>query len=130
MIVTLFALLALAPQDAPKADNGSAVKRVRSVTVGAGQDCPKSTDEEIIVCSTLDEPYRIPKQFREVPKQTPESTSWAVKTDRVMEDNRKVLPGSCSPIGMNGQSGCSQKAIDAWAAERRAVANGQTVTPP
>jgi hypothetical protein len=38
---------------------------VRSVTLGVGQKCPQSTSTEIVVCSTLDQPYRIPKQFRD-----------------------------------------------------------------
>ena len=128
MIVTLLALLAAAPQEAAPADNAQ-VKRVRSVTLTTGQACPKSTDEEIVVCSTLEEPYRIPKSLREQPKTTVESTAWGVRVDRVMEDNRKTLPGSCSPIGAYGQSGCPQKALDAWAAEQRAKNNGQSLTP-
>jgi hypothetical protein len=46
-----------------------------------------------------------------------------------MEDNRRVLPGSCSSIGSGGQTGCSVQAAEDWAAEKRAVANGQSVTP-
>ena len=117
-------------QNQPETDSqGGEVKRVRSVTLTAGQTCPRSTAEEIVVCSTLDEPYRIPKQLRDRPKQTAPSTSWAVKADRAMEDGRKVLPNSCSTIGTNGQTGCTMKMLQAWAAEQNAKKNGQQVDP-
>ena len=84
----------------------------------------------MVVCAQPDQDqYRIPKALREEPAQGPESTSWAVKTDRAMQDNRRVLPGSCSPIGSNGHTGCAAQAAEAWSAEKRAAANGQPVTP-
>lgn len=100
-------------------------QRIRNVTLLPGEKCPApSVPNEVVVCGAVDEQFRIPKQFRDVPKQGPESTAWGVKVDRVMDDNRKILPGSCTPIGSNGQTGCAMKAAEAWAAERRAKANG------
>ena len=107
------------------AQDAAPPKRIRSIQLQPGEKCPASTGEEIVVCGTAEkDQYRIPQALREEPKQDATSTSWAVKTDRVMEDNRRVLPGSCSPIGTNGQTGCAQKAAEAWTAEKRARANG------
>ena len=36
------------------------------------------------------------------------------------------LPDTCSPVGSGGQTGCARSAARAWAAERRAKANGQS----
>jgi hypothetical protein len=125
------AALTLVPASA-FAQDGTPPQRIRSVEIRAGESCPKPTsDTEVVVCRTISEPYRIPKELREQPKTDAPGTSWAVKADRMMEDNQKVLPGSCSTIGLNGQSGCAQQAAERWAAERRAQqSNGaQPLTP-
>ncbi|URW76370.1 hypothetical protein M9980_03875 [Sphingomonas donggukensis] len=125
MLRLLIVTAALALPAVAVAQDAAPPQRIRNITLQKGEVCPKSADGEIVVCAPAEvEPYRIPKQFRDIPKQDAPSTSWAVKTDRVMEDNRRVLPGSCSPIGTNGQTGCAQKAAEAWAAEKRAKANG------
>ncbi|MES2338654.1 MAG: hypothetical protein V4537_11195 [Pseudomonadota bacterium] len=128
--VMLAAAMAVSPAAALAQDDSTPPSRIRSVLVQPGEKCPASTKDEVVVCRAPErDQFRIPKALREEPKTTAESTSWAVKTDRVMQDNRRVLPGSCSPIGSNGQTGCAQQAAEAWAAEKRAVANGQSVTP-
>ena len=117
--------IAFAQQDAAQPP-----QRIRSITIQPGEACPESTANEVVVCALPDqEQYRIPKALRDEPKTDVKSISQSVRMERVMEDNRRILPGSCSPIGMNGQSGCAQKAAEAWLAEKRAVANGQSVTP-
>ena len=131
MIIRLLLATAIAAMPvAANAQDDTPPNRIRSITIQPGEKCPASTKDEVVVCALPDQDqYRIPKALREEPKTTAESTSWAVKSDRVMEDNRRVLPGSCSPIGSNGQTGCSTKAAEAWAAEKRAAANGQSLTP-
>lgn len=125
MLRMLIATAMLAAPAAASAQDGATPQRIRNVTLQQGEACPRSSGDEIVVCAPAEtEPYRIPKQFRDEPRQDPASTSWAVKADRAMDDNRRVLPGSCTPIGSNGQTGCSLKAAEAWAAERRAQANG------
>ena len=127
MIALLVAAAIVAIPAVPAtAQDGNPPQRIRNVLLQPGEQCPKAaSDDEIVVCGAADpEQYRIPKAFRDEPKQTAPSTSWAVKADRVMEDNQRVLPGSCSPIGSNGATGCSQQAAEAWAAEKRARANG------
>ena len=124
LAATIAALPALAQDEAPPPN------RIRSVTLQPGEKCPPSTKDEVVVCSQPEqEQYRIPRALRDEPRTTADSTSWAVKTDRTMQENRRVLPGSCSPIGSNGHTGCATQAAEAWAAEKRAAANGQSVTP-
>ena len=118
LVATPTALLA-------QASGGTPPQRIRNIQLQPGEKCPASTSDEVVVCGTADrEQYRIPKAMRDEPKQTPANTAWAVRADRVMDDQRRVLPGSCSPIGSNGQTGCSIKAAETWAAEKRAAANG------
>lgn len=128
MLVTMVALLFVA-QDGGAAAATQPPQRIRNVTIARGEACPRSTAEEIIVCSTLEDPYRIPKALRDAPATDVPSSSWAVRAERALDDQRKVLPGSCSPIGSNGQTGCAQKAAEQWSAEMRARKNGQAVDP-
>ncbi len=132
MIVRLVLATAIfaTPVTAFAQDGSTPPQRIRSVPLQAGQSCPPSTKDEVVVCVAPEtDQFRIPKALREEPRTTPDSTSWAVKSDRVMQDNRRVLPNSCSPIGTGGQTGCGLQAAEAWAAEKRAVANGYSVTP-
>ena len=126
--VPLLLALIAAPVAAHAQDgaSGAPPQRIRNVYLLKDEPCPKpSTPEEVVVCAPADpEQYRIPKQFREVPQGTPANTAWAVRADRVMEDNRRVLPDSCSPVGSGGQSGCAQQALRRWASERQAAKNG------
>lgn len=123
--VLLLAAIATAPVTAVAQERaqGAPPQRIRNVQLQPGEKCPTAQGDEIVVCGTADkEQYRIPSKLRE-PVPTPANRSWATRADAAMEDNRRVLPGSCSPIGMNGQSGCSQKALEQWSAERRAAQN-------
>ncbi|MFD1788911.1 hypothetical protein ACFSC3_15200 [Sphingomonas floccifaciens] len=131
MRLVLAVAIAAVPAAAYAQEQGSQPpQRIRSITIQPGEKCPESTASEVVVCAPPDQDqYRIPKALRDEPKTDVQSISQSVRMERVMEDNRRVLPGSCSPIGMNGQSGCGQKAAEAWIAEKRAIKNGQPVTP-
>lgn len=125
MLVRLLtaALLAL-PLAAPAVDAGpqdqGPPKRVRSVLLYGDEKCPPAEDpDEIVVCANVgDSPYRIPKRFRDAPKEGPASTSWARRAEVIQDVNRIGLPDSCSPVGMAGQSGCTRQFIRQWAQEK------------
>jgi hypothetical protein len=106
------------PQDAQEPEGPP--QRIRNVILFGEEKCPPSTDpEEIVVCASAGEsPYRIPKQFRNQPSDKPDAQSWARRSELVEEVNSQTLPGSCSPVGMYGQSGCSRAFIRQWAQER------------
>jgi hypothetical protein len=101
-----------APQDPPK--------RIRSVLVYGDEACPKPEDpDEIVVCANGgDSPYRIPKRFRDEASTRPEAQSWSRRVEVIEDVNRVGMPGSCSPVGIGGQFGCSREFIRQWAQER------------
>jgi hypothetical protein len=121
-------LLALAIVSAPaqEAVQDTPPQRIRNVLVRPGEPCPQATSpNEVVVCAPADpEQFRIPKQFREEPVIGGPNTAWNVRARQALDDNRRVLPGSCSPVGTGGQSGCPQQALEAWAAERRGNQDG------
>jgi len=117
------------PTDQPQAESGQAPKRIRDVTLAAGQPCPKAANDEVVVCRTLDEPYRIPKTLRNAGPIAPTNQSWVNRAATIDEVGRKAggLPNTCSPIGSGGQTGCTAQMIRQWAAEQRAKRNGRAV---
>ena len=139
LIVALLALPTVAPAQAPtaaaqsvaQAQSGATPQRIRSVTLKAGEKCPTSTDSDIVVCSTLDQPYRIPKQFRDDAPIKAKNQSWVNRTATMDQVGRVAggLPDTCSPVGTGGQSGCALATNSAWAAERRAQQSEATRVP-
>lgn len=105
------------------ADAAPAVpQRYRSVQLRPGEKCPPAVGGEVVVCGTLDEPYRIPKQFRHTTIAAADQ-SWVNRAATMDEVGRVAagLPDTCSMVGTGGQTGCMQATMRAWAAERRAI---------
>lgn len=117
--VTAGAILALAAAGAASAQ---APERVVNVTVYGSDPCPKGSGGEIVVCGRRpdNERYRIPKELRKRGQQ-PSETSWAARERGLEEASRASMPGSCSPVGMWGQSGCFQQMLRQWYAARSAA---------
>jgi hypothetical protein len=113
-------LLIATPAFAQNADPEGPPTRVRSVITYGDEGCPKPVDaEEIVVCAKGgDSPYRIPKAFRNQPKEGPTGQSWTRRMEVVEEVNRAGLPNSCSPIGTGGQTGCNRQFIQQWYQDR------------
>ncbi|MDQ2892721.1 MAG: hypothetical protein M3R64_06485 [Pseudomonadota bacterium] len=129
----LFAVLMTAPglataQSVPAADPP---QRIRSVTLTPGQSCPKGSDDEIVVCSTLDQPYRIPKRLRDTGPIAAKNQSWVNRAATTDQVSRVAggLPDTCSPIGSSGGTGCALQANQQWAAEQRAKRSGSPDVP-
>ncbi|OYY68982.1 hypothetical protein [Sphingomonas sp. 28-63-12] len=123
-LVAFAALLALpvtavVAQDAPIA--GQPPAKIRSITLTPGDKCPESANGEIVVCQTLEEPYRIPKSLRKLAPSAA-NLAWGSRVEGLDEVGREGggLPNTCSPTGSGGQTGCTQQLIDKWQAERRA----------
>jgi hypothetical protein len=130
LLAALIALPGLAAaQD--QTESGTAPQRIRSLTLKAGEKCPPSTDNDIVVCSTLDQPYRIPKQFRDDAPIAAKNQSWVNRTATMDQVGRVAggLPDTCSPIGAGGQTGCALATNRAWAAERRAQRDAESTVP-
>ena len=105
-------------------ESGQPPQRIRSVTITRGQKCPpSSTPGEVVVCSTLDEPYRIPAPLRDEGPVAAANQSWVNRAATVDQVGRVAggLPDTCSPVGTGGQTGCAQAYAQQWAAEKRAA---------
>lgn len=110
-----------------QAETGQPPERIRSVSIAADQKCPPSSNGEIVICTTVDDPYRIPKSLRGAGPIPPQRQSWVNRAAALDEIGRVNggIPDTCSPIGSGGATGCSAAAARAWAAAKRAQANGQ-----
>jgi len=115
-----FALVAtagfgLAPLSPAAAQDG-AEPPVNQVIVYGDQECPPSTNEQIVVCVRQEDPYRIPSNLRT--SDDKENESWAGR----VAANREVGTtgvGSCTNVGPGSVSGCSLEEIEQAYAEKR-----------
>jgi hypothetical protein len=111
---------ALVAQDKPAAaENGKSPLRIRNIQLNKGEKCPPAVGDEIVVCGTIEEPYRIPKSLRES-KPDAASQSWVNRAATIDEAGRVAggLPNTCSPIGSGGQTGCVAKMLREYTAEK------------
>lgn len=114
---TLIPIAVLLAASAPAAPAPAAdpPQRVSTLLVFGNDPCPRSTGDEIVVCARQPESerYRIPKALRGRKYSAARDGSWA-GTAKVLESvSRQGLPGSCSPIGSYGQSGCFRQFLEA-----------------
>jgi hypothetical protein len=102
----------------PAAAQDEAGDRVNTVIVYGEDECPPSSDGEIVVCARMDENerYRIPEALRQ--SESPENEPWANKV-RAYETVGNFGALSCSPVGAGGELGCTAKMIEAAYQERR-----------
>ena len=115
------ALLLAAAALSQEAESGAPPERSVTAIVYGDDPCPVAKDEEeIVVCARRpdSERYRIPKELRSAGDPLSE-TAWGARADTLDDASRSTLPGSCSPVGTYGQSGCRQQMLDAWYEERR-----------
>ena len=100
-----------APATAQDAD------RISEIIVYGNDPCPRSTDDDIVVCARKPESerYRIPERLRTGgPRQTREA--WANKA-RALETVGATGINSCSPVGPAGHTGCLIQVIKQARAE-------------
>ena len=100
-------------------------QRISEIIVYGNDPCPRSTDDEVVVCARKPESerYRIPERFRTGgPRQTREA--WANKA-RALETVGATGINSCSPVGPAGFTGCLVQVIrQARAESNEAVDQG------
>ena len=102
--------------------------RISEIIVYGTDPCPRSTDDEVVVCARKPESerFRIPERYRQSgPRQTREA--WANKAI-AFETYSKNGINSCSPVGPSGLTGCTQQLINQAFKERREEAEG--ASPP
>ena len=126
-------LAALIAGPALAQDQGQPPQRIRSIELRPGEACPKAQSaDEVVVCRTVENPYRIPSELRdEGAAQQPTNQSWVNRAATVDQVSRVAggLPNTCSPVGTGGQTGCFNQAAQEQAAsrnERAAAARAST----
>jgi len=84
---------------------------VAEIIVYGTDPCPRSTDDQVVVCARRPETerYRIPEKMR--PSGTrQQTTAWANKA-RALETVGSTGTNSCSPVGPGGFTGCLTQVI-------------------
>lgn len=103
-----------------QAETGKPPARIRNVQLTAAEKCPPPVGDEVVVCTTIVDPYRIPKALRNPPKKDAASQSWVNRAATLDEVGRRSggLPDTCSPVGSGGQTGCTAQMLQQYAAEK------------
>ena len=103
----------------PAPAGAQAGSAVNEIIVFGNDPCPRSTDDDIVVCARKPESerYRIPEKLRSGgPRQTREA--WANRA-RQFETVGSTGTFSCSPVGPGGYTGCLTQVINQARRERR-----------
>ena len=103
-------------------------QNIAEIIVYGNDPCPRSTDDQVVVCARRPESerYRLPPNMR--PSGTPqEMQSWAQRSKNLETVGRTGI-NSCSPVGPAGYTGCLQKVIQEARGERKQRADEET--PP
>ena len=111
---------------APKA---SEAEKIHYVIVYGTDPCPRTTRDEIVICSRQPESERkrIPPNLREEPP-SPDRESWTKKAERLETRGRTGL-NSCSPVGPGAGTGCLLDMIKKAREEQQALAQERAKAP-
>lgn len=104
-------------------------EKVRYIIVYGTDPCPRTTRDEIIVCSRRPESerLRIPENVREEPL-SPQSESWTKKAERLEMMGRTGI-NSCSAVGPGAGTGCLLEMIKKAREEQEELAREQARVP-
>ena len=108
-VAALVAGFAVSPGPALAQASGG---RVNEIIVFGTDPCPRSTDDEVVVCSRVPESYRyrMPEAYR--PGGTfQQRQAWANKAKSIERVGRTGIQ-SCSPVGPAGYTGCMEQMIN------------------
>jgi hypothetical protein len=85
--------------------------RINEIIVFGSDPCPRSTDDEVVVCKRVgeEERYRIPERLREG-GSLQQRQAWAQKVRSIERVGRSGIQ-SCSPVGPAGYTGCMEQMI-------------------
>ena len=100
--------------------------RFNEIIVYGTDPCPRSTDDEVVVCARKPESerYRIPEALRQG-GSIQSRTAWAERA-RVFETVSDTGINSCSPVGPAGYPGCTVELINEAFRARRAQNKEET----
>ena len=102
----LFAVMTPAAAQTPAKDN------ISEIIVYGTDPCPRSTDDQVVVCARKPEGerYRIPERLR-AGGAVQSRQAWAVRAKSFETVGRTGI-NSCSAVGPGGSSGCLQRIIN------------------
>ena len=85
--------------------------KVSEIIVYGTDPCPRSTDDEIVVCARKPEAerYRIPERLRKG-GSLQSRQAWAARAKQFEVVGRTGI-NSCSPVGPGGWTGCTEQLI-------------------
>ena len=93
-------------------------KGTSEIIVYGTDPCPRSTDDQVVVCARKPEGerYRIPERLR-AGGSLQSRQSWAARAKSFETVGRTGI-NSCSPVGPGGSTGCLQRIINQARDER------------
>ena len=109
----------------PAAPADAQAGKVTEVIVYGSDACPRSSDDNVVVCARRPEAerYRIPEQYRKGGSRQARQ-SWGRQAE-TLETVGATGINSCSAVGPAGHTGCLQKMIQQARKERQAAARGE-----
>ena len=115
--------LALPPAPILAQNNNS---KVSEIIVYGTDPCPRSTDDQVVVCARKPESerFRIPEKLRQG-GSLQSRQSWAARA-RQFETVGRTGINSCSPVGPGGYTGCEQQLINQAFNEREEQVTNDT----
>ena len=128
-VALLTGIAVAVPAAAQDADTKTTGQKIAEIVVFGNDPCPRSTDDEVVVCTRIPESYRyrMPEAYR--PSGTyQQRQSWANKARAIERVGRTGIQ-SCSPVGPAGYTGCMQQMINSAKEESRETTAEQS-TPP
>jgi hypothetical protein len=128
-IAVLAGMAASVPAAAQSTDDKTTGQKIAEIVVFGNDPCPRSTDDEVVVCTHIPESYRyrMPEAYR--PSGTfQQRQAWANKARAIERVGRTGIQ-SCSPVGPAGYTGCMEQMINSAKQESRESTAEQS-TPP
>ena len=125
----LAGMAASVPAAAQSTDDKTTGQKIAEIVVFGNDPCPRSTDDEVVVCTRIPESYRyrMPEAYR--PSGTfQQRQAWANKARAIERVGRTGIQ-SCSPVGPAGYTGCMEQMINSAKQESRESTAEQS-TPP
>lgn len=104
-------VIGLAALALPAAPAMAQQARVSEIIVYGTDPCPRSTDDEIVVCARKPESerFRIPEALRQG-GALQSRQAWAARAKQFEVVGRTGI-NSCSPVGPGGWTGCTEQLI-------------------
>ena len=104
--------------------------KVSEIIVYGTDPCPRSTDDEIVVCARKPEAerYRIPESLRQG-GSLQSRQAWAARAKQFETVGRTGI-NSCSPVGPGGWTGCTEQLINQAFNDRGEQVSSETAPKP